>query len=133
MILVTNCSHFDTMPQFEIKILFNNLIINIEMQGVTNRSRTEIVSQILQIANRSNGGIDDGDGVTKTKIMYNAYLTSAQLKEYLMILTENDLLGYDSVMRKFKTTQKGRRFLEIYNNMSDVMEEEINKNSNLGT
>jgi predicted transcriptional regulator len=95
MILVTNCSHFDTMPQFEIKILFNNLIINIKMQGVTNRSRTEIVSQILQIANRSNGGIDDGDGVTKTKIMYNAYLTSAQLKEYMMILTENDLLGYD--------------------------------------
>jgi hypothetical protein len=36
-------------------------------------------------------------------------------------------------MRKFKTAQKGRRFLEIYNNMSDVMEEEINKNSNLGT
>ena len=65
--------------------------------------------------------------------MHKVFLTSAQLKEYLMMLTENDLLGYDSATRKFKTTQKGHRFLEIYNIMSGVMEEESNKNSNLGT
>ena len=99
---------------------------------MTNRSRTEIVSQILESADRSSD-VDDDDGVTKTKIMHKVFLTSAQLKVYLMMLTENDLLGYDSVTRKFKTTQKVHRFLEIYNNMSGVMEEEINKNSNLGT
>lgn len=98
---------------------------------MTNRSRTEIASQILDSAGRSSD--DNDDGVTKTKIMHKIFLTSAQLKEYLMMLTENDLLGYDSATRKFKTTQKGHRFLEIYNNMSGVMEEEINKNSNLGT
>jgi predicted transcriptional regulator len=85
---------------------------------MTNRSRTEIVSQILESADRSS---DDDDGVTKTKIMHKVFLTSAQLKEYLMMLTENDLLGYDSATRKFKTTQKGHRFLEIYNQLDDMI------------
>ena len=51
---------------------------------MTNRSRTEIVSQILESADRSSD--DNDDGVTKTKIMHKVFLTSAQLKEYLMIL-----------------------------------------------
>ena len=38
-----------------------------------NRSRTEIVSNILEAAN---------GGVTKTKIMYKAFLSYNQLKEY---------------------------------------------------
>ncbi|HEX6281414.1 MAG TPA: hypothetical protein VFZ67_04245 [Nitrososphaera sp.] len=41
-----------------------------------------------------------------------------------MILTENDLLGYDSAIRKFKTTEKGLRFIEVYNQMDDVMNEQ---------
>jgi predicted transcriptional regulator len=41
------------------------------------RSRTDIVATILDIAN---------DGSTNTKIMYKAYLSYAQLKEYLSIL-----------------------------------------------
>ena len=49
------------------------------------RSRTEIVSNILDAANgRAN----------KTKIMYNAYLSYNQLKEFLSILLENNLLEY---------------------------------------
>jgi predicted transcriptional regulator len=48
------------------------------------RSRTDIVSQILEAAN---------GGATKTKIMYKAYLSYAQLKEYLSVLVENGLLG----------------------------------------
>ena len=49
------------------------------------RSRTEIVSNILEAAN---------GGVTKTKIMYKAYLSYNQLKEYLSILIENNLIEY---------------------------------------
>jgi predicted transcriptional regulator len=85
---------------------------------MTNRSRIEIVSQILEIANRSSGG--DDYGVTKTKLMYKVFLNSAQLKEHLMILTEYDLLSYNSAMRKFKTTEKGSRFLEIYNQIRNL-------------
>ena len=46
-----------------------------------NRSRTEIVAMILDAAN---------GGTTKTKIMYFAFLSYDQLKEYLSILIEND-------------------------------------------
>ena len=51
------------------------------------RSRDDIVSVILDAAN--------GCGLTKTKIMYQAYLSHDQMKEYLSVLIENDLLGYD--------------------------------------
>ena len=50
-----------------------------------NRSRTEIVSSILDTAN---------GGVTKTKIMYKAYLSYNQLQEYIAILIENNLIEY---------------------------------------
>jgi len=91
-----------------------------------NRSRTEIVVHILEIANGGSGGggYDEADGVIQTKIMYKALLGYAQLKEYLTVLTENDLLSYDSASRKFKTTEKGHKFLEIYNKMGNVMREQ---------
>ena len=50
-----------------------------------NRSWTEIVSNILDAAN---------GGVTKTKIMYKAYLSYNQLREYLSVLIENNLIEY---------------------------------------
>jgi predicted transcriptional regulator len=49
------------------------------------RSRTEIVSMILEAEN---------GGATKTRIMYKAFLSFAQLREYLSLLVENNLLEY---------------------------------------
>jgi predicted transcriptional regulator len=83
---------------------------------MTIRSRIEIISQILETAN---GGI-----TSKIKIMYKANLSYAQLKDYLMTLSDKDLISYDLDTRTFKTTEKGLRFLEIYNKLDDVMREE---------
>ncbi len=55
------------------------------------------------------------------KIMYKANLSYSQLKDYLMTLNDKDLLSYDLDTHTFKTTEKGLRFLKIYNQMSDVM------------
>jgi predicted transcriptional regulator len=60
------------------------------------RSRTEIVSMILEAAN---------GGATKTRIMYKAFLSYAQLKEYLSVLIENNLLEYLEGVRTYKTTE----------------------------
>jgi predicted transcriptional regulator len=49
------------------------------------RSRTDIVGLMLEAAN---------GGSTKTKIMYKAFLSYAQLKEYLTLLLQNNLLEY---------------------------------------
>jgi predicted transcriptional regulator len=78
------------------------------------RSRNDIIIEILDAANR-------GGGVTKTKIMYKAFLSYAQLKEYLTELTETGLLNYDVDTRQFKTTEKGLQFLDTFNQISDVM------------
>ena len=77
------------------------------------RSRNDIISEILEAVN--------GCGLTKTKIMYQTFLSYAQMKEYLTELTESGLLNYDVDTRQFKTTEKGLRLLDTYNQMSDVM------------
>ena len=61
------------------------------------RTRTEIVAIILDVAN---------GGATKTKIMYNAYLSYNQLREYLTMLMENELVDYIDGKKIFKTTEK---------------------------
>jgi predicted transcriptional regulator len=52
------------------------------------------------------------------------------MKEYLSVLIESELLNYDVYTRKFKTTEKGLRFLDTYNQMSDVMKTNNNNNIN---
>ena len=85
-----------------------------------NRSRTEIVSNILDAAN---------GGVTKTKIMYKAYLTNNQLREYLSILIENNLIEYLDGTHKFKTTAKGLNLLKIHNEMAELLQQTTFKNN----
>ena len=98
------------------------------LKDTTVRSPTEIVFDILQTADRGSfeGHYDDNhtDGVIQVEIMNKALLGHDQLKEYLKVLTENDLLSFDSATHKFKITQKGRRFVQIYNKMSDLVKEE---------
>jgi predicted transcriptional regulator len=66
------------------------------------RNRTELASNILEAAN---------GGATKTKIMYKAFLSYAQLKEYLSMLIQNDLISQE-IGGIYRTTSKGIRFLE---------------------
>ena len=77
------------------------------------RDRTEIVSQILEVAN--------GNDTKKLNIMYRANLSYAQLKGYLTVLSKIDLLRYDLNTQTFKTTEKGLRFLDICNKMGQMM------------
>ena len=78
-----------------------------------NRSKTEIVSNILDAAN---------GGATKTKIMYKAFLSYNQLKECLTILIENNLLEYIDGTQTFKTTEKGLNFLKMHNEIGELLQ-----------
>jgi predicted transcriptional regulator len=77
------------------------------------RTRIEIIVEILKTAS--------GGNATRTKIMYHAFLSYFQLKEYLSMLTERGLLTYNSDTRTFKTTEKGLMLLETYNLLVDLM------------
>jgi len=64
-------------------------------------------------------------GATKTKIMYKAFLSYAQLREYLALLVANELLSYDKRNELYRTTEKGHQFLKIYNQMGLIVEPEM--------
>jgi predicted transcriptional regulator len=76
------------------------------------RSRTDIVGLMLEAAN---------GGSTKTKIMYKAFLSYAQLKEYLTLLLQNNLLEYEEGKQNFRTTEKGLLLLQMHNQFDEMM------------
>jgi predicted transcriptional regulator len=80
------------------------------------RSRTEIVAMILEAAN---------GGATKTKIMYKAFLSYAQLREYLAVLIENGLLEYMEGTQTYKTTAKGLNFLKMHSEIGELLQTSV--------
>ena len=78
------------------------------------RSDIDIMAEVLHAAS-------ERSGAGRTKIMYGAFLSYKQLKKYLPALTERGLLNYDIDTLTFKTTQKGLRFLDTYNQIYDAI------------
>ncbi len=82
------------------------------------RSRTDIIHDILQSARST------GNGARKTQLMYSAFLSSAQVKEYLTTLIDGGLLQYDPSNQKFRTTEKGFTYLKLCEQIDDLIEKE---------
>jgi predicted transcriptional regulator len=78
------------------------------------RNRNEIISQILDTANCA-------DGIAKSKMMFKAYLSHDQLQEYTILLIDNGMLQYDTPMRTFRTTEKGRAFIQAYGQIDQML------------
>jgi len=76
------------------------------------RSRTDIVAMVLESARA---------GATKTRIMYKAYLSHAQVTEYLKFLQERGLLAYEGGKQIYKVTERGIKFLGTFNELNDLM------------
>jgi len=80
-----------------------------------NRQKDEITRDVLYSA-------QGGAGITK--IMFHAYLTHSQAKEYTQMLMQNDLLEQDieaASLRQFRTTPKGIEYLAAVEKMSDML------------
>ena len=78
------------------------------------RSRTEINSAILQCANAR-------DGVTKSRIMYDARLKCAQIQRYLPPLQENSLIVYVNETSHYKTTERGLEWLSTQEEADEII------------
>jgi len=78
------------------------------------RDRLYIIAEILAIAK---------DGSLKTQIMYRANLSFAQLNEYLNFLLKRELMKVDTenVKTIYKTTSKGVKYLENYEEISNLL------------
>jgi predicted transcriptional regulator len=75
------------------------------------RSKTDIIVSMLEAARFE---------ATKTKILYRSYLSSHLLRVYLELVIRNGLFAYDSVKQRYRTTEKGLRLLELYNNIGKL-------------
>jgi predicted transcriptional regulator len=76
------------------------------------RSRTDIAAAILEISL---------EGAIKTKIMYKAFLSFPQLKEYLGVLMDKQLLEHIAAEQKYRTTDKGRQYLKMYKDVGQMI------------
>jgi predicted transcriptional regulator len=76
------------------------------------RNRIDIIAQLLDAVSTP---------TTKTKMMYEAMLSYVQLKEYLLMLTENDLIEYDKLDQRFTTTDKGFQFMKRYEDLNKLI------------
>jgi predicted transcriptional regulator len=77
------------------------------------RSRSDIIELLLNAAN--------GGGATKTKLMYSAFISFNQLREYLSLLVENGLIEYEEGKHSYRTTEKGIRFLHLQNKTDEAL------------
>ena len=82
------------------------------------RSRTEIAATILESVRC---------GTTKTKIMYKAYLSYTQLKEYLKFLQDKELMEYEEGSQVYRITDRGVQFLRAFEEITNL----VSKNTNL--
>jgi predicted transcriptional regulator len=88
------------------------------------RGRQQIITNMLNIVNESHS-----KGAPRTSIMYKAFLSHAQLKEYLSFLLEKGLI--DEIPQQIKThgneklvykiTGKGIRMLQISEEIESIV------------
>ena len=76
------------------------------------RGRMDIVAKILEIAM---------NGAAKTTLMYRAYLSYAQIQEYVQFLTERKLMVLEAATNEYRVTQSGLRFLNAYDQIKDMV------------
>ena len=86
------------------------------------RSKEEIAALVLE-------AIVNTHRPTQTMIMYKAYLTHVQLKQFLASFVEKGLIEYDKLERIYTITEKGMHFLEVYNQFTQLRPSNILKTS----
>ena len=60
-------------------------------------------------------------GASRTRLMYGAYLSYAQLKDYIAFLQDKELLVYDESMQLYRLTQRALKFLSVYDEFNDLL------------
>jgi predicted transcriptional regulator len=79
---------------------------------VRTREKREIIAEILRTSLSY---------VTLTKIMYDVFMSYPQTKRYLQLLQKNNLLKYDDKSRLYVTTDKGKRYLQRSDEITQIL------------
>ena len=76
------------------------------------RDRYEIITSILESTKT---------GITRTKIMYDTFLSYAQMMDYLKYLQQSALLICEEKTQTYRITKKGLGFLKLSHELGQVM------------
>ena len=76
------------------------------------RTNIDIMAQMLHFAR---------DGITKMGLMRKSYLPYVRLNYYVQMLTKHKLLEYLAETGKYRTTDRGSRFLRLYREMNECL------------
>ncbi len=87
-------------------------VSNTRKQKVKYRGRMGISMAILETAR---------EGVTKSRIMSKAYLSSGQLIDYLSFLEKCDLIRCEKGTALYRLTENGFKFLEASNELDSLL------------
>lgn len=72
----------------------------------------DIAAAILEIAQ---------NGAIKTQIIYRAFLSYPQLRDYLELLQARGMLVYDEHQNEYYTTDEGKRFVQMYKELGKML------------
>lgn len=100
---------FNGNRRLQILVLYKYLVSQL-LRILLEYNRLDIIAIILETLNFARG-----------RINLNRFLSPNQLHNYLTVLQENDMLVYEEGKRSYKTTQKGMHFLQIYNQVGDLV------------
>jgi predicted transcriptional regulator len=89
------------------------ILFNLQIRMIL-RNSYRIIAEILECAQRS-------QGISKTRIMYEVELSFTQIKEYLNYLQQCELVSCKEEYGIFRTTNKGKKFLKLYNDMTNLL------------
>jgi predicted transcriptional regulator len=74
------------------------------------RSRGEILTNLLRVVANSKA--------TKTRLMYGAYLSYAQIEDYIGFVLKQGLISQVSDTNLYQLTEKGMQYLNLSDEMS---------------
>jgi predicted transcriptional regulator len=79
-----------------------------------NRSRLDVIAAILRVVR--------GREASKTRIMYGAYVSYAQIREYMPTMLEIGLLTTSNEQQSlYRIRERGMRFLELYDGLNEMI------------
>lgn len=104
----------DRIEWFQIFTLIFVILFIHNIKHMRYRCKIEIIALILEHAS-------DLYGIGKTRLMYKTSSNPPMIKKYLSILMENGLIDYRKYERTYTTTEKGEHFLNIYNQIRQLI------------
>jgi predicted transcriptional regulator len=99
-------------------IFYNNEMSKMMCKNENNRGKIQIMADIVDLCKA---------GIRKTHIMYKGNLSYEQVNRYLYELLEKELIiqNLDDGVLTYRATEKGRSFLQYYNLMLSILDENV--------